>query len=283
MKNIFIVILVLLTTSLHGQVVKIEGRIIDENLNPIEYVNVGILGESIGTVSDSLGNFILFLDKTLFEHTLLISHLSYENKEMLVSSINEEKPLVIKLKPKTVELEEIIVHSLHSSIKQKGRDKVNTKGVVKFSISSTSNQNLGAVIGRKFKFSSKKKYLLEEIRFFVKNNDFEKAKFRINIYNIKNGEPHEVINKKMIYKSIYDEFEGWVSVDISDLQMSVDEDIIVGIEWIEHSKNGKNLSLPMIVPSLGSTHFYRYGSQSKWKKFRGISTALVVQYREIKN
>ena len=59
----------------------------------------------------------------------------------------------------------------------------------------------------------------------------------------------------MIYKSIYDEFEGWVSVDISDLQMSVDEDIIVGIEWIEHSKNGKNLSLPMIVPSLGSTHF----------------------------
>jgi ribosome biogenesis protein Nip4 len=283
MKNIFILLLVLLTTSLHGQVVKIEGRIIDENLNPIEYVNVGILGKSIGTVSDSLGNFILFLDNTLFEHTLLISHLSYENKEMLVSSFNEEKPLVIKLKSKIVELEEVVVHSFHSSIKQKGRDKVDTKRVVKFSISSTSNQNLGAVIGRKFKFSSKKKYLLEEIRFFVKNNDFEKAKFRINIYNIKNGEPDEVINNKMIYKSIYDEFEGWVSVDISDLQVSVDEDVIVGIEWIEHSENGKNLSLPMIVPSLGSTHFYRYGSQSKWKRFRGISTALMVQYREIKH
>ena len=66
MKNIFIVILVLLTTSLHGQVVKIEGRIINENLNPVEYVNVGILGESIGTVSDSLGNFTLFLEKTFF-------------------------------------------------------------------------------------------------------------------------------------------------------------------------------------------------------------------------
>ena len=79
--------------------------------------------------------------------------------------------------------------------------------------------------------------MLEEIRFFC--TDFEKAKFRINIYNIKKGKPHEVINKKMIYKSIYDEFKGWVSVDISDLQMSVDEDIIVGIEWIEHSNNGK--------------------------------------------
>ena len=282
MKNIFIEILVLLTTSLHGQVVKIEGRIINENLNPVEYVNVGILGESIGTVSDSLGNFTLFLEKTFFDNTLLISHISYESKEMLVSSMDEEKPLIIKLKSKTVELEEVVVHSFHSSIKQKGRDKVNTKGSVKFSISSISNQNLGAVIGRKFKFSSRKKHLLEEIRFFVKNNDFEKVKFRINIYNIKKGKPHEVINKKMIYKSIYDEFEGWVSVDISDLQMSVDEDILVGIEWIEHSKNGKNLSLPMIVPSLGSTHFYRYGSQSKWKRFRGISTALIVRYRETK-
>ena len=64
-------------------------------------------------------------------------------------------------------------------------------------------------------------------------------RFRINIYNIKNGEPHEVINKKMIYKSIYDEFKGWVSVDISDLQMSVDEDIIVGIEWIAILRMGK--------------------------------------------
>lgn len=275
-------ILMSLTTFLHGQVSEIEGRIIDENKNPIEYANVGILGKPQGTVSDSLGKFALFLDKTFLNDTILISHLGYENRKILVSSIIEGEPLIIKTKTKNVELEEVVINSFGDKISQKGRDKVNTKRSVQFSLSNIKNQNLGAVIGRKFKFSNRKKNLLEEVKFYVKYNDFEKAKFRINIYDIKNGKPYKIINKKPIYKSIHNKFQGWVSVDISNLEISVNENIVVGIEWIEHSKNGSKLSLPMIVPSIGSTHFYRYGSQSKWRKFGGISTALIVRYRETK-
>ena len=282
MRNIAIIIFTSLTTILYGQVSEIEGYIINENQNPIKYANVGIIGKPLGTVSDSLGKFTLFLEKTFFRDTILISHLGYENRKIPVTSIIKGEPLIIKTKTKNVKLEEVVINSFKKKIGQKGRDKVNTKRGVQFSISSKKNQNLGAVIGRKFKFSNRKKSLLEEVIFYVKYNDFEKAKFRIIIYDMKNGKPDKILNNKPIYKSIYNKFQGWVSIDISNLKISVNKNIIVGIEWIEHSKNGSKLSLPIIVPSIGSTHFYRYGSQSKWRKFRGISTALIVRYRETK-
>ena len=271
-----------MTTAIYGQVLKIEGQIINENQSPVEYANVGISGKSLGTVSNSLGKFTLFLDKSFLSDTILISHLGYEDRKILVSAITAENPLTVKTKTKNIDLEEVVVNNFDNKIKQKGVSKVNTKRGVQFSISSKENQNLGAVIGRKFKFSNRKKSLLEEIQFYIKNNDFKEVKFRISIYNTKDGKPYEIINKKPIYKSVSDKFQGWVSVDISDLEIAVDENIVVGIEWIEHSKEGSKLSLPIIIPSLGSTHFYRYGSQSKWKKFGGISTALILRYRETK-
>ncbi len=38
------------------------------------------------------------------------------------------------------------------------------------------------------------------------------------------------------------------------------EDIIISIEWIEKSKNGEVLNTPFIIPTIGSRHYYKFGS-----------------------
>ena len=61
--------------------------------------------------------------------------------------------------------------------------------------------------------------------------------------------------------------------------MCIRDSVIVAVEWIEHSKKGKILRLPITMPAIG-THFYKYGSQDKWKRFRGMSTAMVLTVKQ---
>lgn len=207
MKNI---ILLLFSSFLYSQNLKIEGRIIDENQEFIKYANIGVVGKTFGTVSDSLGKFTLFLDKTFLADTITISHLGYKSKKILISENIIDTNLTILLEEDNIALEEVTIRSnnTNSQIKEKGRDKINTKRSVQFSISNKKNQNLGAVVGRKFKFSKRKKFALKQVRFYIKHNDFENVKFRINVYNMKKGEPNKTINKKPIYHSLQNKFKG---------------------------------------------------------------------------
>ncbi|MBK9492652.1 MAG: hypothetical protein IPO07_30660 [Haliscomenobacter sp.] len=49
--------------------------------------------------------------------------------------------------------------------------------------------------------------------------------------------------------------------------MIVDEDVAIGLEWIDHAPAGRRLSLPIVFPAVGSTHFYQFGSQNAWRSF----------------
>ena len=54
------------------------------------------------------------------------------------------------------------------------------------------------------------------------------------------------------------------------------------VEWIDFMKRNNNetvrLSLPITFPKINATHYYRYGSQSKWKKFINMSSAMLLTY-----
>ena len=68
-----------------------------------------------------------------------------------------------------------------------------------------------------------------------------------------------------------------MEVDLKTQNIRLEEDVIVCLEWIYHAGKGSSLSLPMNMPATG-THFYKYGSQDKWKRFRGMSTAMYLEY-----
>jgi hypothetical protein len=117
-------------------------------------------------------------------------------------------------------------------------------------------------------------------KFYLKQNNFEQVRFSINIYSIKKNIPQKRLNEKDIFSDINKDFTGWVSVDLSNYEITVNQDIIITIEWIEASEKGDTLSLPIFAPSLSAIHYYKQSAQSKWRKYRLISTTMLLNYKK---
>lgn len=279
LKIVIAILLLSLPSSLFSQEKLISGVILDSLKNPIQYANIGVLNKPIGTVSNQKGEFILSLDNSHLSDTLKISSLGYASKELLIKDLFNKSKSTITLDNLIEELNEVVVYSNNLKPHSKGREKTKTNQELFFVVPDMSNVNLGAEIGRKFSIG-KEPSNLTEFKFYLKQNNFDKVRFRINIYSIKKNIPQKRLNEKDIFSDIQKDYTGWVSVDLSKYDITVNQDIIITIEWIEASKMGDTLSLPIFAPSLSAIHYYKQSAQSKWRKYRLISTTMLLNYKQ---
>ncbi len=282
MKKIIILIYVILNSTFSiSQEREIKGIITDSLKNPIQYVNVGILNKPVGTVTNENGEFYLNINNSFISDTLKISCLGFKPKELVIKSLLSEKTdLSISLNNYTEKLDEILINSSNLKTYTKGKEKTKTKNEVFFAIPSLKNLNLGSEIGRKFSLGTKKPSLLKEFKFFLKENNFESVLFRLNFYTIENNKPSKKINNTNILIPADNQLTGWITADLSDYGIKTQEDIIITVEWIKASEKGDKLSLPILIPSFSSTHYYKYGTHAKWKKYGSISTAMMLTYKQ---
>jgi hypothetical protein len=106
----------------------LRGTVYEFELNePIPYVNVGITGTTIGTVTNRLGEFQLIIADTISRSNLRISHLGYESQE-IESRLLAGQHVNFYLKPGSITLEEITVNIadpkqvLNDMLKQKEKN-----------------------------------------------------------------------------------------------------------------------------------------------------------------
>lgn len=255
----------------------IQAYIMDAQNEAIAYANIGVIGTSIGTISAPDGSFSLYLKDGINEEQIVrISHLSYDAKEFTIASLLLLHQTTITLKESAIALPPVEVRAIGTNSKTIGHQKTNTSRGTNFSIAKKPNQNLGAAIGKKFKLG-KKEVQLKNFQFYIAQNNFDTVRFRLEIYSLENGRPHNSIHTQEILTEITNAQKGWVSVDLSPYQIYAKGKIAVAITWIYHSNEGARLQLPITIPVIGSTHYYRYGSQNKWKRFRGMSTAMQLE------
>lgn len=276
--NIFTFLSPLVVTAQEALVIK--GKVIDqENTTTLPYVNIGIIGTSLGTISDANGAFELYLKADTNEEKIVrFSYLGYAAKDYTIASLRLLNGKPIPLNKTGITLKTVEIRPDLLTAKVIGHEKTNPNRMTNFSISKKPNQNLGAAIGRRFNLG-KKTSQLSEFKFYVGANNFDTIRFRVNIYTIKNGRPNELLNQQDIITTLSQHKKGWATVDLSMQQLFVKEDVIVALEWIEHSQKGRILQLPITMPAF-ATHFYKYGSQDKWKRFRGMSTAMVLTVKQ---
>lgn len=259
---------------------KITGIITDSLNNPIAYANIGIASSSVGTVSDSNGNFSFEIQNYNPNDTLRISSLGFKTKDLFFKNITQNQNLDIKLAEEVTILEELKLLTGNLKLHTEGKTKTDTKNHVIFANSKMANLNLGTEIGRRFDLGSKNPSLLTEFKFYIKENNFESNQFKINIYSIKSNKPNQLLNTENIYISTTKDYVGWININLEDYNIIVQEDVIISVQWIKHSNDGNTLNLPVILPSLGSTHYYKFGSQNTWEKYGKVSSAMVLSYKQ---
>lgn len=261
----------------------IKATILDQNNKPISYVNIGVLNTAIGTVSQENGQFELVVDQVKATDTIKISTIGFSSRAFVLQNLRsmlEQNPQIV-LNAIQYDLAEVTIKPL--SFEEFGFDKTSMDRNTNFAISKYPRQNLGAEIARKFKMSkytkrSKSKACrLDALKFYLGYCDYDWAKLRVMVYHLENGQPGTPLLNENVIAEVKKGQTGWVEVNLKPFDLIVDEDIAIGLEWIDHSPAGRRLSLPIAFPAVGSTHFYQFGSQNAWKKFPNMSTPMVIK------
>lgn len=234
------IIFFLIVGIVYGQG-EITGKIIDSDTGmAIPYVNIGIKDKAVGTVTNKNGSFNLSLNSnTLKDDNVIFSHLGYETKEYLVSSLLNNNN-TIELDPNATELEEVVVQFKAPKTKKIGRKSVGL-GLMHINFYTVNDKKIDDKLSRErgMIFNLKRNCKIEELLFHIKSNEFKYLKFRVNFYRIENKVPSELLNTQDIFFEVKDGYLGWYEANFKDADVYLDNDLEkvgVTIQWVESVK-----------------------------------------------
>lgn len=273
MKNILSIFL--FTIVLHGAGVSqtvIEGYVKDKaSKNTIPYVNIGIIGKNAGTVSRADGWFRLLLDNKFSNDSLRFSIIGYRSLTVKVSDAVQlfKSPVEIFLETEAIRLQEVVITDKPLKKAVLGNK---TESVV-MQAGFTSNE-LGNEVGIAIKIKKTPAYI-EKFNIFISDNTYDTLKFRINIYNLKDGMPGENLMKQpvVVYTTLK---RGRLSIDLSKYNIVAYGNVFASLEWIEDlGKSGLYFSASFG----GSPVMARHTSQGNWEKVGPISLGINLEVK----
>lgn len=250
-----------------------QGKLVCKETNlTIAYANIGVLNQNLGTVSDQTGNFSLKIDTKFDDSNIKISSIGYVSKTMKVADFKNilNQNQTFYLEKSVNELKEIVVKNKKLQTTTLG----NTLGKKTVSAGFVNNV-LGNEIGIKIKIN-KKPTFIEAFQAVVDYNKFANLKFRINVYNLKNGLPNDnILTENIIVTSQVK--SGLMTIDLSEYNLMVTQDFFISIELIEQLGAG---GFRFMADYNGTPIMTRAASQGKWNKQGRLSFGFSVVVKE---
>ena len=198
----------------------------------LPYVNIGVVGKDLGTVSTEAGAYQLVFRETLANDTVRISSMGYQTRLLTLRTLLGQPN--IALASGSVALQEVQV---------RGRNvfrRALTLGNTSNSLTSNLNLNtkdLGAEIGTVISIKRHPTRVLSA-NFNISYNKVGPLTFRVNFYQLDaRGRPTEV---KLLAHDVLvtsDIKTGTISVDLTNERLVVEEDFFLALEWIKNKEN----------------------------------------------
>lgn len=270
----------------YSQETFISGYVMDEEQKPIAYTNIVASNKKGGTFSDENGKFSLKLSDILDSDIIEFSCLGYKTVQISVKDFKKKNSKVTLIA--TIEkLDEVVIMTKKLKTYVRGKTRTNTN-LIRFSSSFRKSvwNEPGHELGRKFSLGTRKISYLKEFSFYIKENRFENTILELNIYNIKDNRPFENLNSSSIVLNIDDKFIGWKTIDLTDFDIQVKEDIIITVEYIKASPacyetpGFCGFYLSYIYPTIATPPMYkRDGINDEWIIRRGESLTMTLTYQ----
>ena len=253
--------------------VDLVGQVIDvDTKEPLPYVNIGLVNQNIGTVTDEAGYFVLEVPRNGFsDATLRFSMIGFEPQDFRLQEYRDQKTLSIPLKEKATALEEMVLTTKRNKYQTKILGNKTTSQLIyaAFTTNKLGNEMGFLVRGRK------NPMILKKFNVSLVENDYGPIRFRLNFYDLKDNLPNEtLLNENIIVET--DIQSGIVSKDLTPYEIVIDQDFFVAIEWIEDLGPGK---LFFSGGFFGSPLIAREVSQGTWSKVGSASVGMNVEVR----
>ncbi|HPE40024.1 MAG TPA: carboxypeptidase-like regulatory domain-containing protein [Bacteroidales bacterium] len=268
--TLIIVLLVTMICSIFAE--PITGKIIIENSNqPAEYVNVGLMGKGIGTVSDQYGNFSIEIPASYDEELLYFTRVGYANYSIKVSELRNQKNLVIKLQALRVSLNEVSVIPKEYKKRTLG---VTTKS--KSVSAGFNNYKLGYELGLLMKIN--KPTYIQKVHVNFAACTYDSIFVRLNIYKKVGDMGFVNILTEPIYINLpKKDLNQTVTIDLVSKYIRVEDDFLITLENVRDMGNGE---LMFCASLISQATYFRETSQAKWEKMPapiGISISAEVE------
>jgi len=278
MNNTYLTCILFLILNSIGfsQEIVLQGKITDINNKTLPYVNIGIPKKNTGTVSNENGIYLLKIPAKIEDSdTVVFSYIGYKTIKKPISELKILQDKSIQMEIEENQLAEIVLETKKFKYKKLGRTNKGL-GFMHFNYYKAREKEvddrLSKEIGMNFKL--KKNCRLEKFNFAISTNEFKKLKLRVNIYNLINGEPQDLLIMDNIIIKLDDEKTGWQSIDLKPYDIYLKEEVdefLVTLQWVESEKSESDSKFFAIPASKSPFHktYSRQKAMDNWKSQTG--------------
>ena len=239
---------------------QLSGTVLEKDSDiPVEYVNIGVVGKSIGAISDQSGKYTLQINPAYYNDTLRFSCIGYHSYSVKVSEFLELNNWNVKLEKRIYDLTDVVI--LPKKVKRQKTLGINTKSTL-FAEICFNYISIPVETERGILIRNKEMVFIKEAHFNLSRFNFDTALFRINFYK-----PHEVTQfENILHNPVYVKLSAneivnnKISIDLRHHNIVVDGDFFVSLEMIEVKQNSK---LCFCASPFGET-YVRSGRQGNW-------------------
>lgn len=243
----------------------ISGRVTDAKTGQsLPFVNIGVVGRALGTVSNEQGQYELAFREKLADDTVRVSYLGYRPLLLTLRQLRA-RPAVV-LSPAAVALADVRVRG-----KSRGwRDR--TLGFNGNSENSTLHldaKSLGAETGTVIYLKHKPTRVLRA-NFNVARNQVGTVTLRINLYRLDaKGRPtnEKLLRREVIVRTAVS--HGPLTVDLTPDNLLLTEDFLLSLEWVggaDADALHQGLAFSAGIGYANNDIYFRTTSQASWER-----------------
>lgn len=265
LKSLCLTLLLLLLLIAPAVAQPITGRITDSRTRaPLPYVNIGVVGQDLGTVTDEQGAYTLAFQQSLATAMVRISRLGYAPRNLTLAELAAQPN--VALTPEAVPLAEVQVRGTAAF---RSTHTLGNTGNAEMATNTLGSNSLGAQVGTVIQLSRRPTRLVNAV-FNIARSSPGQVTFRVNIYRLgADGKPTEtkLLHREVIVTSPV--VRGPIIVDLSADQLVLNEDFFLSIEllkWDNPAPTGAEFAFSAALGYFHNEIYSRYTSQAVWKK-----------------
>lgn len=243
-------------SNLSGQSTSLKSKVVDaKGGQGIAFVNIGIPGKNLGTVSDERGHFSLPISDNMLDDTLLFSCIGYEPLRMPVRTLRD-LPMPVVMQLKAVDLKPIKVEA--SKLKEKYFGIYTESAVVQAGF----NQNiLGKECG--VLMSTKQTALLDQVQINFGKCTYDSVFFRLNVYQeTDSGKFENILREPLLFSFSQVELDETLAIDVRPYNIEVKGNFMISVEYMRDLGPGTLY----FKSKLNKSSYIRATSQAEWVK-----------------
>ncbi len=258
------------------------GFVYDKESNkPLEYVCIGVINKSNGTIADENGQFHIKIENKFLDDSIRFSLIGYDSKKMLVKDFvhNALKGnLKIYLVKKSYNLKEVDIRPKIYKQKVIGNSSSTLNIFSCLNDTAGTGIRIGCEYGTLMKIP-KSPCFIDDIKIKITECSFDSVLFRLNIYSIDDNSNIENILRWPIY--VYftstNDIE-YKTIDLKEYGLETSTNFIATLEFIKIKGKG---TICFGYNFFGSIGYNRVNGQDDWiKSENNISISSTVTYEK---